>query len=109
MPKVRHWCAGWNQGSYSSDPASVMHGGTLEEAFAHLQSQLEHERDYAATDEDEQKFIDAIDELTQLDQREVELQAARSYWEAGTTVVVNGWEYWVMACYKVACDQIEEE
>lgn len=110
MEQVQHWCAGWNQASYSSHPDDVMHGGTLEEAFEHVQSQLEFERDNAADGYDEQECIDAIDEWTQVDQHEIEVQALLSKTTGGYfSVKVNGWEYWVSACYTVNCDQVETE
>lgn len=108
--QVQHWCAGWNQRSYSSHPDDVMHGGTLKEAFEYVQSQLEFERDNAADGYDEQALIDVIDKWTHVDQREVEVQAGLSKITGGYfSATVNGWEYWVQACYTVDCDQIDKE
>lgn len=112
MEQVQHWCAGWNRAGYGVEsPESVLHGGTIAEAFDHVQAELEAERDTAASfGSDAQKFTDAIDALTQMDQREVEVQARLSKVTGGyVSVTVNGWEYWVQACYTVGCDQVETE
>lgn len=109
MEQVQHWTAGWNRAGYGVEsPESIMHGGSLAEAFDHVQNQLEFERGYAAS-EDEQAFIDAIDAWDQMDQREVEVQAALSRTGGYVSITVNGWEYWVQPCHVQDCDQVEAD
>lgn len=104
---VQHWCAGQNRAGYGAEsPEAVMHGGTIAEAFEYVQTELEYDRDHA---EREQEFIDAIDEWTHRDQRETEVQAGLSRSGGYVSVTVNGWEYWVQACYTVDCNQVENE
>lgn len=85
-----------------------MHGGTIADAVAHVQSELEFQRDQLFDGSDEQELTGAIAYWAQFDQAEAELWAARnSTYSASLTVA--GWSFWIQPCYTVDCTEVETE
>lgn len=108
--QVQHWCAGWNLAGYSSDPDSVLHGTTLDEALGYLVETLTHAADSALDEYEEQEYRIAAAAVgtwnPELIEREARLHGLRGgYW----VEAVQGHHYWVMPCFTVECDQVNAE
>jgi hypothetical protein len=112
MEIVQHWAAGWNQGPYLPNPDTVMHGGTLEEARDHLLADVENELDSIEDMHGDvrEQFLRVWSALRDLDMATLTVDAERrrgdnGNWEAWA----HGWQYWIMPCYTVGCDQVDSE
>lgn len=113
MAKVEHWCAGWNLGGYSSDPDTVLHGGSVEDAVEYLRDSLAHAQDIMCLPEDEYEYGEydkAIGQVVNIDAAELVRDAELGRRDAGYwTVPVGPTWYWIMPCHVEDCDQVNTD
>jgi hypothetical protein len=110
--KVQHWAAGSNQGAYLPNPDTVMHGGTLVDAMNHLIADIKHELDTAddMPDHTRAELVRVWDALSVLDRAALTVDAEQRRGDSGNWEdSADGWQYWIMPCYTVGCDQVDTE